>query len=492
MTDKSPRVSLVVPLYNASVYTRVFLLALREVLPGDGDVEVVLVDNGSTDDTPSVLAELASRHRVVSLDRNHHYAGGCNRGAAASHGELLFFLNNDMVPTPGFVSAAVEAIDCDPRVAVVGCRLLFPSGTGAALLVRRAEFESLGGFDETYRNAFEDLDLCLRLRERGRRILYCPRSVLYHFTSSSYGRHDWDEENFKRLHARWHDRVEADVERLRLDLDPGEAPSPPAPSMTPEVRQLLADSRRDALAWRTQLRALETQLEEMLAGAASGPERRVLWLDCPDTVAERSGHTARVLVATGERSHARVVLGWRWLGEGVLPPPRTLELDPVGPVVEVLIPVEAPDSTGDYELILGLDGHEPAGPPAWRKTIRVRSLYGASYRAEVPRRLAAGEAAVMTVNVGNEGIVPWEGGDFRLSYHWRSLDAANPGIRDGWRIYLHQAVHPGESTWLRARVLAPSLPGRYALEWDVVHEGVAWFSDLGVPVSSHLVDVHAP
>jgi GT2 family glycosyltransferase len=128
MPERRPRTSLVVPLFNSSVYTRVFLLALREVLPGEPEVEVVLVDNASTDDTADVLAELAAGHRVVSLPVNQNFAGGCNQGAAAAVGELLFFVNNDMVPTRGFVSAVVETIDREESIAAVGSKLLFPGG----------------------------------------------------------------------------------------------------------------------------------------------------------------------------------------------------------------------------------------------------------------------------------------------------------------------------------------------------------------------------
>ena len=81
-----PRVSIVVPLFNRSFYTRLFLLAARDLLRGSG-AELVLVDNGSSDDTPELLDELAGGATVVRLASNANFAGGCNAGAARSRGE---------------------------------------------------------------------------------------------------------------------------------------------------------------------------------------------------------------------------------------------------------------------------------------------------------------------------------------------------------------------------------------------------------------------
>lgn len=529
MTEPDPRVSLVVPLHNSSLYTRIFLVTLREILPGEPRVEVVLVDNGSTDDTPAVLAELAGAHRVVSLAENKDFAGGCNIGAAVSQGELLFFLNNDMVPTRGFVSAAVEAMDGDERIAIVGSKLLFPGGriqhagiafdgkagahhlheflpadhpaanrpqelqavTGAALLVRRADFDAVGGFDTAYRNSFEDVDFCLRVRERGRKVVYCPTSVLFHFRSSSDGRHDWDYENFRRFVGRWHGKVEADLERRRVADVAGDSLARGL-SVTSEVHQLLADSRRDALAWRTRFAALEAR--GALVGdiaALAGENPRVLHVDCPDSLSQGSGRTATVLLAPGQSTTSPLTLGWSWSGPE--PSPGALDLaPPFAPAMEVCVPLRAPGSPGRHELVLtlGPKGAADGVAPAWCKAIQVRPLHGATYHSVVPARLPAGRTAILPVYLTNEGMLAWEGGDFRLSYHWRGTNEALPAIRDGWRTYLPHAVAPGEGVSLRARIETPSVPGAYVLEWDMVIEGVSWFSELGVPAASHAVEVY--
>jgi tetratricopeptide (TPR) repeat protein len=71
------------------------------------------------------------------------------------------------------------------------------------MLVRREVFESIGGFDEGYQNGFEDVDLCLQIRERGGRIVYQPKSVLYHLEEQTPGRKAHEKANHQRLLERW-------------------------------------------------------------------------------------------------------------------------------------------------------------------------------------------------------------------------------------------------------------------------------------------------
>ena len=80
-------------------------------------------------------------------------------------------------------------------------------------MVRRSDFEALGGFDTAYHNGYEDVDLCLRLRERGRRVRYCPRSVVYHLESVTRwptGSAESTEHSDRVYAERWRDRVKPD------------------------------------------------------------------------------------------------------------------------------------------------------------------------------------------------------------------------------------------------------------------------------------------
>ena len=106
--------------------------------------------------------------------------------------------------------------------------------TGACMLVRRTLFEELGGFDEAYRNGVEDVDLCLHVRSKGYRVVYCAESVFYHHEGTSEGRFDHVNENLQRFFAQWQGRFDGqgrfvvDPDRVEAAL-PASAPGPSEP-----------------------------------------------------------------------------------------------------------------------------------------------------------------------------------------------------------------------------------------------------------------------
>jgi GT2 family glycosyltransferase len=195
--------------------------------------EVVLVDNGSTD--PAALATFAQwsarepRVRVVRYDVPFNFSRINNYAVERSTGRYLLFLNNDTeVLVPDWIEAMVEQAQ-RPSVGAVGAKLLYPDGTiqhagvvlriggvaghshkysdgaahgyfnmlrtvnnysavtGACMMIRREVFEAAGGFDEALAVAFNDVDLCLRLRAAGLYNVYLPHVVLYHHESKSRG-----------------------------------------------------------------------------------------------------------------------------------------------------------------------------------------------------------------------------------------------------------------------------------------------------------------
>lgn len=245
-------VSIVIPVYNQVAFTRTCLLTLSRHTPG-ALYEVIVVDNASTDETQALLASVSGALQVIRNERNLGFARACNQGARAARGEHLLFLNNDTAPLPGWLEAMLAELA--PDVGVVGSKLLYPQTelvqhagmamvvedtlpvhlfrhmapalgaldvardlemvTGACMLIRRDLFERLGGFDEGYLNGFEDVDLCLRVREAGYRVRYTPQSVLYHCEGTSEGRFDYNQANYERFRARWHERFDA-AGRLRV------------------------------------------------------------------------------------------------------------------------------------------------------------------------------------------------------------------------------------------------------------------------------------
>jgi len=189
--------------------------ALREMDWPAERLEIVVVENGSGDDSAARLDGL-DVNLVVSAE-NHGFAGGCNLGVQHASGEFVAFLNNDAKPHREWVSAAIARFD-DAAIGAVASRVLdwggsrvdyigsaltwfgmgykpytgerlprnppIPDdvlfGTGSAMFVRRDVFDDLGGFDERYFMFFEDVDLGWRLNLRGWRFAYEPASVAYH------------------------------------------------------------------------------------------------------------------------------------------------------------------------------------------------------------------------------------------------------------------------------------------------------------------------
>jgi GT2 family glycosyltransferase len=253
--------SIVVPLFNRVELTVACIEALLAHTPEPG-VELVLVDNGSTDATGQLLDGLAGDDvTIVRNATNLGFARACNQGAAAAAGERLLFLNNDVVVRPGWLAPLQRALDADPGVAAASPLLLFPDGlvqhggvylfdaphlaategqivfgpslrhyrqpgdlpaahvagavpalTAAAMLVRRDAFAQAGGFDEGYWNGYEDIDLCLTMRRLGWRLRYEPASVaVHHESASGPERFSREHANVQRFAERWRGRVLPDV-----------------------------------------------------------------------------------------------------------------------------------------------------------------------------------------------------------------------------------------------------------------------------------------
>lgn len=166
-----------------------------------------------------------------------------------AQGRYLVFLNSDTLPTPGWLERMTELAASEAQVGIVGSKLLFPDGriqhigvafdegknpghiyrgftsdirpakvsreyqavTAACLLIDRDLFRSVGGLDEAFENSYEDIDLCLKVRARGCRVLLCGNSTLYHFESISANRHAHDFRNRALLKARWAGSIVSDL-----------------------------------------------------------------------------------------------------------------------------------------------------------------------------------------------------------------------------------------------------------------------------------------
>lgn len=229
--------SVVIVTYNSLDVIGECLRSLRE---HEGEqVSVVLVDNASQDGTAVLVEKEFPWVRVHREKTNRGLSVGINVGARATESEFIFLLNPDTVLTGPLLAELSQFMDSDSAIGAAGPKIINPDGTlqlscrryptmwsslfnrsslltklaprnrvssdylmtdfdhtssrdvdwlsGAALMVRRAAFERVGGMDESYFMYFEDVDLCHRLHDAGYRVVYYPQVELVHHISQSSG-----------------------------------------------------------------------------------------------------------------------------------------------------------------------------------------------------------------------------------------------------------------------------------------------------------------
>jgi GT2 family glycosyltransferase len=250
-----PTVSVVMPTVGTSRpvwgVTRPLVLdaldSLSEVTAGERPDVVVVVDPDTPD---SVRADLDTRPvTVIEGTGPFNYSARCNQGVAASSGELIVLLNDDVRVEQADWLDVLAGFFAEPDVGIVGARLLYADGTlqhggillneqplhifhgfagddpgpfglleidrevsavtGACLATSRDLWNELGGLDETFAVAFNDLDYCLRARARGRRVIWSAHATLYHFESQTRRPHAEDHE-IALLYERWADELHHD------------------------------------------------------------------------------------------------------------------------------------------------------------------------------------------------------------------------------------------------------------------------------------------
>ena len=234
-----PAISIITAVFNRLDLTRKYLADLEQTLPGL-PIEVILVDDGSSDGTREYLGSIQSPHlKIIFNEQNRGFAGANNRGVEQAEAPRLAFLNNDLVLKSGWLEPMLRALE-EPGTGFVGnvqtnahhgridhAGIVFtPWGipehygmdylylpkngvkefravTAACCLIEKEVFLSVDGFDESYRNGFEDIDLCLRLEQKGFRNKVALGSRVGHWVSSSPGRKEKDDPNRQLFLSRW-------------------------------------------------------------------------------------------------------------------------------------------------------------------------------------------------------------------------------------------------------------------------------------------------
>ena len=191
-----------------------------------GDAEVIIADNGSTDDSLDFVRAQYPRLRIIELDKNYGFAGGYNRALQQVKADYYVLLNDDVEVTPGWIEPVVAQMQQHPDTAICQPKLLMydqrdtfeyaggaggfldkygypfcrgrmftsleqdngqyntPSeifwASGAAMFVRADVWHQLGGLDDDFFAHMEEIDFCWRAKNAGYRVEYCPQSTVFH------------------------------------------------------------------------------------------------------------------------------------------------------------------------------------------------------------------------------------------------------------------------------------------------------------------------
>ena len=218
------KISLIIPHWNGIDVLSECLDSLTQT--EYSNFEIIVVDNASTDGSPDWVSLNFPQIKLIENNQNYGYAGGCNRGAIVASGDYLVFLNNDTVQEKNWLDSLVDFMNLNQNVSAVQPKILnyydrskfdyaggaggwldilgFPFArgrvfferekdegqydrmrpifwaSGTAIMVRTSDFETAGGFDETFFAHQEEIDLCWKFRLMGKESWAIPSSVVYH------------------------------------------------------------------------------------------------------------------------------------------------------------------------------------------------------------------------------------------------------------------------------------------------------------------------
>ncbi len=245
--NASPKVSVIIPMYNQLEFTCDCVYSIYRNSKFK-DYEVIIADDKSPVESSDELKEYFENIVVVKNETNLGFIRNCNNAASKAKGDYLVFLNNDTQIAENWLEELLAVFERFDNVGIVGSKLIYPDGSlqeaggivwkdgsawnlgnqddpgkcqynyvkeadyvsGASLMIKKALWDELGGFDEAFVPAYsEDSDLCFRAREKGHKVMYQPFSVVVHFegishgTDTSTGIKQYQVVNQKKFVKRW-------------------------------------------------------------------------------------------------------------------------------------------------------------------------------------------------------------------------------------------------------------------------------------------------
>lgn len=248
---QSPQVSVIIPVYNQFEYT---YNCVASIVKNSGEVsyELIIANDCSTDLTTQI-ENILPGVRCVTNEKNLRFLLNCNNAAKYARGKYVLFLNNDTQVMENWLAPLVSLMESGERVGLVGSKLIYPDGrlqeaggilwkdgsawnyghgrnpelpefnyvkpvdyiSGASIMLPRALWEEIGGFDEGFAPAYcEDSDLAFTVRKMGYQVLYQPQSVVVHFegvsngTDTSTGLKHYQVVNQQKFREKWKDELD--------------------------------------------------------------------------------------------------------------------------------------------------------------------------------------------------------------------------------------------------------------------------------------------
>ncbi len=213
MSHKSPLISIIIPTRNRWQDLAECLKSLQKQTYSQNKIELIIIDNGSTDNTPKLLVKKFPSTKLISLPRNIGFAPALNLGGKKAKGKYLLVTNDDVTFEKNYIRELALLLESNPQIGVAHGKMFFRNtnqvatpgfklmpflgyhpqpyydldttqecdvATGGNMFIRKKAFNKLGGFDEGFFFCGEDYDFCFNTKRLGFKIFYHPKAICWH------------------------------------------------------------------------------------------------------------------------------------------------------------------------------------------------------------------------------------------------------------------------------------------------------------------------